>query len=238
MKLKLPAPLTYVKLPKGFFRPLEYAALGIILLAIAAGSYLFFDVLTERKDKVNELKSQVARIDAQIANEKRLRNKDISTLLNNRVKAIDNLKQFNEGFLEDPQKGRIVLINEINKLVKKNNLKLAGAINFKYTEEANLNDEKGQNVRRNEQNKLSLYPSITSTFAVAGDYENFRNFLYDIESNELFLIVETLNLQSNNSKDAAPGSSRRQTQLVAEEGVLIVQMDVKAYFRKQFNAAN
>ncbi len=240
----------------GYFRLVELLAILIVLTAAMVVGYLAIDKLKEASNNVGDLqkltlalRDQTRQVKKAIEAEKA---KDPSSDTQVIVK---NLEAFQTRFLKDPQQGRLYVINQINKLVKSNGLNLTGGISFEKVDDA-AEKEKGNakikgNVRTKENTKgqknktdgNSLYPALGMNFSVSGNYVAFRKFLYSLETDKMFFVIDGLNLQTPDGETrAALGGSQRVTNvqktIQQNPGEITVQIDVKAYFRREKNVTN
>ncbi|MDW8411107.1 MAG: hypothetical protein RMM17_00305 [Acidobacteriota bacterium] len=103
------------------------------------------------------------------------------------------------------------MIDEIHRLTAKNNLEIDSDISFEREK-----DSPGKLKLRSGKEDLSKeYPSIKASFAVIGRYSDIRSFISELESSELFLIVEGIRLNSE------------------KEALLSVELSIRCYFRQQ-----
>lgn len=236
-KLVPTATLPSFRLGKGYLRSIEYAAIAILLLLLAGTLYLSLGVLNERNRRASELQVQELQLRRQVK-EAKLSNDNKSKLSTTKQTALDSLQQFNERYLKDQRSGRLEMIDLINNLIKKNSLGFQGGISFQQIEDSDvvaLRDKQTQTrTRKRENDTLDIFPGLRASFGVSGDYNNIRSFLHDIETSKLFLIIERLDLQSQDSSLKGPGGRGFQPAVSnSAPGTLGVQVIVKAYFRKQ-----
>jgi hypothetical protein len=228
----------------GYLRAIEYFALLIVLLAVSLVCYLFFGVFTEHNKRLDVLGSEDKQTRADIENFKAANDKN--NRQNNQTQAaLKNLEEFNQRFLKDQTKGRLLLIDQINNLAKKDDLALQGSISFQTIQDADVvaaRELKRKGSVRQSKSDTDIYPGLHASFTVAGSYENFRKFLHDMETGDLFVVIEKLNLQTADQQQQQMGGSivrnTQPRQVSADNGNLNVQIDLKAYFRKQAVAIN
>lgn len=233
----------------GYLRLIEVLGIIIVVAGIGVISHVTVNVLKEEAGKLGELEKESVVLRQKI--------KEAKTNLTKRNDSddktqavVDNLNSFRERFLRDPEKGRIFVISEINNLVKKNNLKLTNGINFEKLEElTEVEDKDGKKTKSStsrrvtKKEKPTFYPGLSSSFAVAGKYDSFRKFLYELENSKMFFVVENINLQmpdlepkaSSNAYPERVSTAQRLSQGVNE---FTVQMQVTAYFRRMENSVN
>jgi hypothetical protein len=230
----LPALRPFFNLRTGYFRSIELMAIGVVLVTIAIVGYLFFNLLGERRQAVDSLHAESLQLRQEIDQiNKQIKNKDFQ--VSNTKTALDNLDEFNNRFLKDPIKGRLILIDEINRLIKKNDMLLQSGISFDTIDDADTlalkQKQGGGRVKRGKDEKLNVYPGMRLDFAVFGPYDNFRRFLHDLETNNLFLIIERIDLQmQENDKQGSRNIAANTNQTASG---IAIELGVKVYFRKQ-----
>lgn len=238
-------------LGRGYFRVIELLAILVILTAAILVGRFALNKLKDEGNKVGELQKQSTDLRDQIRLAKKTI-EDEKNPTNNTQAIIDNLQVFQTKFLKDQQQGRLYVINQINKLVKNNGLSLTGGISFEKLEATKAEKEKlGERTRGNTQRQTAsaldktLYPALDASFSVAGNYTSFRKFLYALETDKMFFVISSLNLQTPDSEakaSVAGGNSQRiasvQRTIQQNPGEITVQVSVKAYFRKEENATN
>ena len=235
----------------GYFRVVEFLAILIVLAAAIGVGYLAIDKLKEESNNVGDLQKLTVALRDQIRQmEKAIEVEKAKDPSSDTQAIVKNLETFQTRFLKDPQQGRLYVINQINKLVKSNGLNLTGGISFEKvdindTEKEKANDRTTGNTKRQKNNTDSkfLYPALGVSFSVSGNYVSFRKFLYALETDKMFFVVDGLNLQTPDGETrTALGGSQRvaavQRTIQQNQGEITVQIDVKAYFRKEENVTN
>lgn len=239
---------------KGYFRVIEILAILIFIACFSGLAYLAGNVLKKESGNVGELQKQTVELRDQIKAAKKTI-EEYKAPDNNTKDIVESLESFQTRFLKNQQEGRIYVVNQINKLVKNNGVSLTGGISFDKTDpDADDKENKQKNLdrtqnankpksRRSETTKKPLYPSLDVTFVVAGNYSSFRKFLYALETDKMFFVIENLSLQTadNEAKTSTVGSQRVasvQRTLQQNPGEVTVQIGVKAYFRKEDNVTN
>lgn len=226
-------------------------ALSALLLLTAVLAYLFLLVParsntlaleTERSDLQRLLQSQQTNIGEGKDTQQR-----VSDILS-------SLERFEVDHLGLSSSGMKTVVEELNRLILKNNLRISGGINFRQLQEtvpgsedsprprrpASSGDETGQRVEQ------SVFPGIGVTLTVEGTYPNLRRFIRDIEADRQFVVVNTVELEgvtdSNASEAPAPvvasgepGAAPPQTP--SRNALVSLRLDMAAYFRRAASAA-
>lgn len=233
---------------KGYFRVVEILAILIVITCVIGLGYLASNKLREESNKVGDLQKKSTDLRDEIRKAKESIEEQKSPSNNTQV-IIENLENFQTRFLKNPQEGRLYVINQINKLVKNNGVFLTGGISFQKveadeTERRKTNDKTGTaKGRKVDTDDKSLYPALEASFSISGNYVAFRKFLYSLETDKMFFVIDSLNLQTPDTEAKTPtGGSQRiasvQRTIQQGPGEITVQIGVRAYFRKEANATN
>jgi Tfp pilus assembly protein PilO len=101
------------------------------------------------------------------------------------------------------------IIDELNRLILKNNLRISGGISYTQLQEAAPGAQPGQTQRRAGTDETqarvvqSIFPGIGVTLTVEGTYANLRRFIRDIEADRQFVVVNTVELEGVSDSAAA-----------------------------------
>ncbi|MFY9223774.1 MAG: GspMb/PilO family protein [Blastocatellia bacterium] len=227
------------KLRTGYFRLIEIFAIVTVITVTSFTTYLAITLLKKENDKITQLQKQSLELKNDIK-EIKTELKDKKSFSNSNQSIVDNLISFQEKFLRDPQKGRLVVVNELNDLAKKNQITLTDGISFetikKEIQEDSSTNARGRRTTQNDE-KANVYPALEAQFSLTGSYTNFRRFLYDLESNKMFFVIDDLTLETPDQEEKANlgGGPKRVSTLQSttqNNGELTVQLRVKAYFHK------
>lgn len=248
--------LPFSGLGKGYFRVIEILAILVVLTYAGGLSYITVNKLQKETNKVGELQKQTVELRDQIRGLKKTAEEQKETPSNNTQAVLENLEAFQTKFLKNRQEGRLYVINQINKLVKDNGLLLTGGISFEKIDSDDIDKKIADKARANTNtntarskekrqstNESSLYPSLEATFSVSGNYVSFRKFLYALETDKMFFVIDNLSLQTpDNEAKTSTGNTQRvasvQRTIQQAPGEITVQIGVKAYFRREENATN
>ena len=228
-------------------------ALSALLLLTAVLAYLFLLVParshaaaleTERGDLERLLQSQQNNIGDSRDTEQR-----VSDILS-------SLERFEIDHLGQASSGTKTVIEELNRLILKNNLRISGGVNFRQLQEtapaaegqtsrarrpSTSGDETGQRIEQ------SVFPGIGVTLTVEGVYPNLRRLIRDIEADRQFVVINTVELEgvtdSNASEAPAPvvtsgvpgGAQPRPAP--SRNALVSLRLDMVAYFRRAAAAA-
>jgi Tfp pilus assembly protein PilO len=111
------------------------------------------------------------------------------------------------------------IIEELNRLILKNNLRISGGISYTQLQEAAPGAQANPAQRRasgdESQQRVvqSVFPGIGVTLTVEGTYANLRRFIRDIEADRQFVVVNTVELEGVSDSAAAHelGASANET---------------------------
>ena len=227
----------------------EFAALAFsaLLLLAAVLAYLFLFV---------PQKSRAASLDAEGDSLKQVLAKQQTTLGDSQDTAqrvseiMTSLERFETGHLGSASSGTKTLIEELNRLITKNGLRISGGINFTQLQEAVPGAENSQRARRQGSGEQSaqrvvqsIFPGIGVTLTVEGAYPNLRRFIRDIEGDRRqFVVINTVELEGVTDTNAAaqiappatngavPGAPPPSAP--ARGALVSLRLDMATYFRR------
>jgi Tfp pilus assembly protein PilO len=230
----------------------EIAALGVaaLLLLMAVLSYLFLyapqrsrklALEAEREELQRRLQTQQSSLGAGQDTQHRV-GEILASL--NRFE-IDNLGQSSSGTK--------TVIEEMNRLIAKNGLRISGGVSFTQLQESVPGADQNQSQQREEgalRVVQSVFPGIGVTLTVEGAYTNMRRFIRDIESDRQFVVIDAVELEGVTDSnapasssgvvprgpvavEAQPGAQAPPMQATPSRGALVsLRLDMAAYFRR------
>jgi Tfp pilus assembly protein PilO len=237
----------------------EIAALGVaaLLLLTAVLSYLF--LLAPQRSRTEALKAERDELHRrlQVQQSSLGEGKDTQQRVGEILASLDD---FEVDKLGQASSGSKTVVEEMNRLILKNNLRISGGVSFTQLQEAAPGADQGQPQRR-EANALrvvqSVFPGIGVTLTVEGTYANLRRFIRDIEADRQFVVIDTVELEGvtdSNASASASGSAAPLPQVATEaqpgvqpvappatpsRGALVsLRLDMAAYFRRSNSAAS
>lgn len=237
----------------GYLRPIELLAVGIILISALGVGYLLYFPLENNNKELGRLAADSSTLRTEIGKLKDTQRR-YEHINDSTKQVVDKIQGFEKRFLQDGQKGRLALVDEINKLVKDNSLSLGGTLKFDTIKEISV-EEAAKNFKsestskdpqsgRAKKQEEDIYPGIRASFDVTGSYANFRKFLHALETNKIFLVVQELSLDRKENladKIGLSGTNRRQPQAAPQpqstsaEGDITIKLELRTYFRRQGN---
>lgn len=105
----------------------------------------------------------------------------------------ESLDKFENEKLTGRDEGRLTLYNRLIQLIRSNNLRNTSGPAYTYLEARGENQNQGP--RLGNAKWQSLYPGISVTVTVEGQYANLRRFVRDIESSSQFIIINAVELE-------------------------------------------
>lgn len=231
----------------------EFAAVAIaaLLLLTAILAYLFLlvparsrreSLKTERGEMERLLQSQRTNIDSGTDTQQRA------------ADILSSLERFEVDHLGLASSGTKTVVEELNRLILKNNLRISGGVNFRQLQEAVPGSEDAPRARRpsadetGQRIEQSIFPGIGVTLTVEGTYPNLRRFIRDIEADRQFVVVNAVELEGVTDSNAAeapapvvPGAegavAAPQPQTPSRNALVSLRLDMAAYFRRAATVA-
>lgn len=231
----------------------EVAALGVaaLLLMTAVLSYLF--LLAPQRSRKETLEAERRELE--------LRLKDQQSVLGHgqdtqqRVgEILTSLTNFEVEHLGQASSGSKTVIEELNRLIVKDGLRISGGVSFTQLQETVPGADQNQPQRREDGAQRvvqSVFPGIGVTLTVEGTYSNMRRFIRDIEADRQFVVIDAVELEGVTDSNAPSSSTAAvpQSPLTAEglpaappaastpstpsRGALVsLRLDMAAYFRR------
>ena len=223
----------------------EFAALAFAALLLLAAVLAYLFLLVPQKSRAASLDAEDASLRQILASQQN--NIGTSKGTEQRVSEIlTSLERFETGHLGSTSSGTKTLIEELNRLITKNGLRISGGINFTQLQEAVPGAENAQRARRQGSGEQSaqrivqsIFPGIGVTLTVEGTYPNLRRFIRDIEGDRRqFVVINTVELEGVNDANAAeqlapPVTNGAVPQQAPTRGALVsLRLDMATYFRR------
>jgi hypothetical protein len=223
--------------PREFIRsvsPVEIAALiGLVLLAACALVVYSFVILPDQVEFV-QLSGQVSDNNTKIE-ELRGTITDPTTVIQQVDSVRTSLDEFRAGTLKARRAGRLAIVETVGRLTSATGVQLASAVAFTTTDP--LAEAVEDNVRRREgESEIRAFPSLAVDFSVAGNYDQLRRFISQLEASDQFVVIDSINLATDRSNEGEtqPGP-RRAPQ--SGGGVVTLKIVMTAYFQPEATGA-
>jgi hypothetical protein len=225
----------------------EFAAVAVaaLLLLTAVLAYLF--LLVPARSHTVELENE--RSDLQMLLQSQQNNIGTGKDTEQRVSDIlSSLESFEVDHLGQASSGTKTVVEELNRLILKNNLRISGGVNFRQLQEAMPGAEPTARSRRpsgdetGQRIEQSVFPGIGVMLTVEGVYPNLRRFIRDIEADRQFVVINTVELEGVTDSNAAeapapvvPGAEPgavAQPQAPSRNALVSLRLDMATYFRR------
>ncbi|HEY0173306.1 MAG TPA: GspMb/PilO family protein [Pyrinomonadaceae bacterium] len=232
----------------------EFAAVAIaaLLLLTAIMAYLF--LLVPARSRRESLKIERGDMERMLQSQRT----NIGEGKDTQQRAADilsSLERFEIDHLGLASSGTKTVVEELNRLILKNNLRISGGVNFRQLQETAPGPEGAPRARRSTSSgdetgqriEQSVFPGIGVTLTVEGTYPNLRRFIRDIEADRQFVVVNTVELEGTTDSNAAgapapvvpgpEGVAAPQPQTPSRNALVSLRLDMAAYFRRAAAAA-
>jgi Tfp pilus assembly protein PilO len=234
----------------------EVAALGVaaLLLLTAVLSYLF--LLAPQRSRKDALEAESRELELRLKTQQSILGQGQGT--QQRVgEILTSLNDFEVDKLGQASSGSKTVIEEMNRLIVRNSLRISGGVSFTQLQETVPGADQNQPQRREDGAQRvvqSVFPGIGVTLTVEGTYANLRRFIRDIEADRQFVVIDAVELEGVTDSNApSPSTSTAavpQAPLAAEgqpvapappaaapstpsRGALVsLRLDMAAYFRR------
>ena len=238
----------------------EALALGVAALLLLTTILAYLFLLVPQRSRQQSLESE--RTDLQRLLQSEQTNIGHSKDTQQRVgEILASLGSFESNHLGQSGSGRQSVIEELNRLIIKDGLRISGGISFTEFQEAVPGAEQSQPQRRVGGDETaarvvqSVFPGIGVTLTVEGTYPNLRRFIRDIEADNQFVVINTVELEGvSDSNAGSPVAATTTPALPANpegpmpppaaqtiapsRGALVsLRLDMAAYFRRASAAA-
>jgi Tfp pilus assembly protein PilO len=238
----------------------EALALGVAALLALATVLAYLFLLVPQRSRLQSLKEEHDELQKLLQTQQNTLGKTKDTQ-QRADEILTSLERFETGNLRQPDTGSKTVVEELNRLILKNNLRISGGISYTQLQEAAPGADPTQTQKRAGDQAArivqSIFPGIGVTLTVEGTYPNLRHFIRDIESDDnQFVVVNTVELEgvtdSSASSQAAataavtqvpaplmhappattPGPVAAQPQTTTRGTLVSLRLDMAAYFRR------
>jgi len=232
--------------PLGLPEIAALAAAAALLLA-AVCSYLF--LLVPERSRLQSLNSDREVTARELQSKQGLIGEGRTT--QERVQGVlGSLEDFEIQHLGHSSSGTKNVIEELNRLIPKNGLRISGGISFTQLQETvpGTENERRASPRAGGGQEgparvvQSVFPGIGILLTVEGTYPNLRRFIRDIEVDRQFVVINSVELEGvtdTTGVTAAPitGETPAQPSAPTRGALVSLRLDMAAYFRRAAAAA-
>jgi Tfp pilus assembly protein PilO len=202
---------------------------GLMLLAVVVG-YLY--LLAPARTRVTSLMLDRDRLQKEL----RISQDDFHRGQNTKEtvqRITGTLQHFEDAGLIDQGDGRLLLYEELNRLVHSNGLRNTSGPTYTGLEPLGSKDKEkaGAAAANSAATKWqSVYPGIAVSVTVEGQYQNIRHFVRDVESSKGFIIINAVELEratESNQQVAVEASGPK-----AGNALVSLRLDLATYFQR------
>jgi Tfp pilus assembly protein PilO len=194
----------------------EAVALGVAALLLVAAVFAYLFLLVPQRSRQQSLEDERANLQRLLQSQQKTLGESKDT--QQRVgEILTSLNRFETDNLGQASSGTKTVIEELNRLILKNNLRISGGISYTQLQEAAPGADANQPQQRRaggeqEQARVeqSVFPGIGVTLTVEGTYANLRRFIRDIEADNQFVVIDTVELEGVTDSGAAFASQQAQ----------------------------
>jgi hypothetical protein len=197
------------------------AFLTLVFFLVVVGYY--FSSLKPEQDRLASLEQQLEQQQSQLI-KSRTPTDSAATQRDLIQEALGSLETFRSQHLKNRSQGIIRLFKEVNDIASRNGVRLISGINMR-DEKTGADADQGAARARSAESILDQFSSVRIDFTVAGQYQNLRNFISELERNKQFIIIDSIQLLSIEESSGGGGPRRSQASGVA------LSIGLTAYFQ-------
>jgi hypothetical protein len=220
-----------------YLRWTEWLGIALWFLCLSGVLMAYQTLLVPLNRRLNSIVRETSNIRRQTEN-LRLERQRLEQEVAAFQSAMENWQRFERELLRDARPGQLALIDEINALARKYEVKLTDTVTFTMRgQEKNLPSNLLSGGRpssgKERAQPLQSYPAFDVKFGLTGSYRNLRRFIQALEQSRQFLLIQLLSFTpgSNESQASSKSPAFNIEQTPATSGELTVTLSLTAYFR-------
>lgn len=206
---------------RGMIGKLEMIALGgaafLLLVTIAA----YFFLLAPARARLEISGRERARLRSALSSATENARTGESTQASV-AEIVESLRNFEESGLTSRSENHMVVIEELNDLIRRHSLRPSG-LSFTRVDPVAPTASTTTSAARARQ---AVFPETAISMAVEGSYPNLRRFIRGIETSRQFVVINSIELES--VTDTGPGAGRG--------SVVGLRLEMSAYYRRAGSA--
>ena len=209
--------------------PAEIIALacGVLMLVLVAFSYIYF--LIPANSRLEALQSERSRLLNQLQDSKKILSRDETTEATVQ-KITTSLDYFESNQLLGSDRGRVVLYDALNTLIRKSGVRNTSGPTYAALESAALKNGSAGGTTVNTKWQ-SIYPGIAISVTVEGQYQNLRRFIRDIETTRQFIIINSVELERSSETNSAVSPEGGSTD-GGRSSLVSLRLEMATYFQR------
>ena len=215
----------------------EIVGLGASAVMLLAVLFAYFYFLTPARSRLARLGGERDRLQQTLRENQA--DVNISTDKQATIEQInESLQNFENTRLAGRNEGRMALYDELNTLMRRNNLRNTSGPTYTALEALGTDAKPAAATNRPGNAKWqSVFPGIGVSVTVEGQYQNLRHFMRDIETSNQFIIINAVELQSVTDSGPPPPTPEGAPAPVGRPTLVSLRLDMAAYFRRAAAAA-
>ena len=233
----------------------EALALGVAALLVLTTVLAYLFLLVPQRSRRQSLETERGDLQRLVESQQKSlgESKDTEQRVGDILASLD---RFQTEHLGEVGSGTKSVIEELNRLILKNNLRISGGVSYTQLQESAPGADASQTQRRASGEETaarvvqSVFPGIGVTLTVEGTYTNLRRFIRDIEADNQFVVINTVELEGVTDSNAGspvaattvPASPMNpegpltppavQTIAPSRSALVSLRLDMAAYFRR------
>ncbi len=209
---------------------LGMAAWAMCLAGVVTGYQMLIEPLNLRLSSISRETSQLRRQTENLRMERQRLEQEAAAFNG----AMENWRRFERELLRDARVGQLALIDEINTLARKYDVKLTDTVSFLMTDQ-NKGPATGASPREQQNQLVQSYPAFEVKLGITGNYRNIRRFIHALEQSRQFLLLQLLSFTPGERPSSSGGmpSGAMMGGNPATPAELTITLSMTAYFRSE-----
>jgi len=209
---------------------LGMAVWALCLAGVVTGYQMLLEPLNQRLSRISRETSNLRRQTENLRMERQRLEQEAAAFNG----AMENWRRFERELLRDARVGQLALIDEINALARKHDVKLTDTVAFLLTDQ-NKGPAAGASSREPQNQFIQSYPTFEVKLGITGNYRNIRRFIHALEQSRQFLLLQLLSFTPGERPSPSGGmpSGAVMGENPANPNELTIALSLTAYFRSE-----
>jgi len=205
----------------------------LCLAGVVTGYQMLLEPLNQRLSRISRETSNLRRQTENLRMERQRLEQEAAAFNG----AMENWRRFERELLRDARVGQLALIDEINALARKHDVKLTDTVAFLLTDQ-NKGPAAGASSREPQNQFIQSYPTFEVKLGITGNYRNIRRFIHALEQSRQFLLLQLLSFTPGERPSPSGGmpSGAVMGENPANPNELTIALSLTAYFRSELGA--
>jgi FtsZ-binding cell division protein ZapB len=202
----------------------------LCLAGVVTGYQMLLEPLNQRLSRISRETSNLRRQTENLRMERQRLEQEAAAFNG----AMENWRRFERELLRDARVGQLALIDEINALARKHDVKLTDTVAFLLTDQ-NKGPAAGASSREPQNQFIQSYPTFEVKLGITGNYRNIRRFIHALEQSRQFLLLQLLSFTPGERPSPSGGmpSGAVMGENPANPNELTIALSLTAYFRSE-----